>query len=321
MRVLLTGRGSIAQRHARHLRMLVPEAEVAVLSGGEPGPDFGPHAWLRSWKEVDRWSPQAVIVASVSARHAQELGQALESGWPCLAEKPLVTSRAQLHAVQQAALASTAARSCLVGCNLRCLPSLQAVRAALLQGLLGTVVRAHFEVGQDLAQWRPSRALAHSYSCDAEQGGGVLFDLVHEVDMALWLLGPMSVCGAVAGRLSGRGLRSDDVHVGLMRLANGAPVTVAMDYVSNRLVRRYAVVGTRGTLVWDLAERACWVDSEGGWRPLAQGLAAFDVAQTYHVQMQDWLRAIHDPSHVPVSPLEDAFATTDLMLALQEAAG
>ena len=81
----------------------------------------------------------------------------------------------------------------VVGCNLRYMPSLQRVQEVLRRGVLGRIVRAQFEVGQNLAQWRPGRELGTSYSACAEQGGGVLLDLVHEVDLARWMLGPLEV--------------------------------------------------------------------------------------------------------------------------------
>ncbi|MFN3440384.1 MAG: Gfo/Idh/MocA family oxidoreductase, partial [Acidovorax sp.] len=153
-----------------------------------------------------------------------------------------------------------------------------------------------------------------------EQGGGVVFDLVHEIDMALWLLGPLTVLGAVGGRFGPLEIRSDDVHVALLRGSNGAPVTVSLDYVSAQPVRRYVFVGAKGTLICDLISRQVVLEGSAGREVIAVAAEDFDVTATYGLQMSDWLRALDEPTHTLTSPLIEAFTTADLMLSMKEAA-
>ena len=320
MRVLITGRGSIAQRHVRHLRALLPVLELAVVSGnGEVDASFKPCHVFDDFAQGMDWKPQAVVIASVSSRHAEELLSCIEARLPCLAEKPLVISQDDLARVQ-AVCSANAPAGIVVGCNLRYLPALRMMRAALQRPEVGKVVRAQLEVGQDLGQWRPTRDLQSTYSAHAEQGGGVVFDLVHEVDMALWLLGPLQVHAAVGGHFGPLAISSEDVHVALLKTSAGAPVTVSLDYISRKVVRRYCVVTTAG--IWDvdlMAKRLTFSD-EKGVQVLTEKPDDFDVANSYDLQMQDWLQAISHPTLTVLSPLEDALRTTDLMLAMQEAA-
>jgi predicted dehydrogenase len=321
MRVLVTGRGSIAQRHVRHLRQCLPGVVVGVVSGtGQVDAALEPCDVLASFDDGLRWRPDAVIVASVSSRHAAEWVACVERGLPCLVEKPLVICRAEFAQVRSAWAARKGHVVVAVGCNLRYLPVVTMMRAMLQQGALGTIVRAHLEVGQDLAQWRPARPAADSYSADPARGGGVVLDLVHEIDMALWLLGPLSVHAAVSGKLGPQPIRSDDVHVALLRRENGAPVTVSLDYVSCQPVRRYAIVGDRGTLTCDLMARQLVLEDATGREVLASAPQDFDVAATYARQMADWLAAVNDPSRALLSPMEEALATAALMLDMKEAA-
>jgi predicted dehydrogenase len=315
-RVLITGRGSIARRHAAHLRECIPAVQLGIVARGPVDPVLQPCEVFETFEAGMAWKPEGVVIASVSSRHAAELQAVLASGLPCLAEKPLVTSRAELDALRRAP--RTAAVQ--VGCNLRQLPALQRLRAMLAAGALGHLVRAHLEVGQNLEQWRPSRELSSTYSADPGQGGGVVFDLVHEIDMASWLLGPLEVRAALGGRRSSLPLRSDDVHVALLQGEGGLPVTVALDYISARAVRRYALVGDRGTIVCDLIARRMTLEDADGSRTLTAEAAEFDVAGTYRLQMQDWLAAVRNPAHPLRSPLEEGLVSADLMLAMKEAA-
>lgn len=319
MRVLVTGRGSIAGRHVQHLRALIPELELAVVAGGPVDERFGACDVLADFDAGLAWRPDAVVIASVSSRHALELGACLQHRLPCLVEKPVAISRDELALLRRAA-ASGAPPAVQVGCNLRQLPALRQLKALVAGGGLGRIVRAQLEVGQDLSQWRPGRDLAGTYSADPQLGGGVLFDLVHEVDMARWLLGPLRVRAAVAGHLSQLPIASDDVHTALLVDAFSAPVVVALDYVSRRPVRRYALVAEQGTAVFDLTARQLTVEDAAGVRAVTQQPQDFDVGQSYRAQMADWLAAISEPHRAVASPLADGLATTELMLAMQEAA-
>lgn len=321
LRVLVTGRGSIAQRHVRHLRLQRADAVLAVVSGtGQVDVSLEPCNILAHFAQGLAWKPDVVIIASVSSRHADELQACLELDLPCLVEKPLVTQRAALTRVLAAFGAAKRQAAVSVGCNLRYLPVLARVRTMIEDCVLGVIVRAHLEVGQELAQWRPARETLTTYSADPEQGGGVVFDLVHEVDMALWLLGPLTVRCAVGGRLGSLDICSDDVHVALLRRTNGTPVTVSLDYLSCQPVRRYVFVGSSGTLVCDLTSCQLVLEGRAGREIIAVAPEDFNVPATYALQMRDWLRAIDEPGHTLASPLADALHTAELMLSMKEAA-
>ncbi|MES2190298.1 MAG: Gfo/Idh/MocA family oxidoreductase [Pseudomonadota bacterium] len=320
MRVLVTGRGSIAKRHVCHLRVLIPGVDIAVISGtGEIDPVFGPCTLLGGIDEGFAWRPDAVVIAGISSRHSSELVLCLERGIPCLAEKPLVTDRSQLRQLCELAGKNTALPAVLVGCNLRYLPALSKLRIALARDTSCRVLRAHLEVGQELTQWRPGRALKDSYSAFASQGGGVVFDLVHEIDMAHWLLGPLAVQASVGGHLSSLPIESNDVHVALLKTLQGAPVVVSLDYVSQLPVRRYALVTTSGTFIVDLIQKVITLETHDGRRVLNDKAEDFDIAQTYQLQMTDWLAAIANPAHEVVSSLADGVKTAGLMLNVYEA--
>ncbi len=237
-----------------------------------------------------------------------------------LAEKPLVVSRGQLEEVRVAWEAAGSCRNMVVGCQLRYLPSLRRAARELKSGRLGKVVRAQFEVGQDLRQWRPSRDIKTSYSAQSGLGGGVVFDLVHEIDMANWLLGPLSVNAAIGGHLGSLPITSDDVHVALLRTAWNAPVTVSLDYVSRQLVRRYSIVAENGTLVWDMPSRQLAIVDESGVQSLDVDPSDFEMRSAYLAQMRDWLTLLSNPQHMVESSLEEAFISTGLMLDMKEAA-
>ncbi len=321
MRVLVTGRGSIAQRHVRHLRELVPDLVLAVISStGEVAVGLLPCTVFETFKIALNWKPEAVVIASVSSKHADELEVCLQLGLPCLVEKPLVTHHDQLVRLEKVSRQQTLPAAIVVGCNLRYLPALKKLRLAINGARPCRVLRAHLEVGQALSQWRPSRDLKTTYSADESSGGGVVFDLVHEIDMARWLLGPLRVHAAIGGHVSTMPIQSDDVHVALLRTSLGIPVVVSLDYFSQQTVRAYTIVTESGTFSVDIAGKNILLRTDKGSQVLTDDAEDFDIHKTYHSQMADWLAAIANPAHAVTSSFIEGIETARLMLAMKQAA-
>ena len=322
LRVLITGAGSIAKRHASNLLARLPDAEVTVVTRDPAQRLVSWPADVRSVANFEQGlaaRPDAVMICSISASHAYELVKVMELGLPVFIEKPLLTSQADLLRID--ALLATAHPASVVGCNLRFLPSLRRLRQALQDVLIGTVVRAHLEVGQWLPDWRPGRPLESSYSADADSGGGVVFDLVHEIDTALWLLGNLTLVSAVGGHLSHLPIRAPDTVVALLRAASGHPVTVSLDYVSRKPVRRYAFVGEGGTLIWDMQSGRLSLRTASDEQLLADNAADFLMAATYVDELAEWLAAIPTNTQPPTCPLQTALPTARLMLDIASFVG
>ena len=217
-RVLVTGRGSIARKYVALLRDFRPEVELLVVShNGEVNKCFERCAVVKSFEAGLDLRPDAVIIASISALHGKELLAVLSLALPCLAKKPLIIHRDELQALALAWEGAPVKPAWLVGGGLRYTPSLKKWRAQIVDGVIGSVVRAQFGVGQDIALWRPSRNLVETYSARAVDGGGVVCDLVHEIDMAVHTLGPLRILAAASGRFGALHIESNDVSVSFMK--------------------------------------------------------------------------------------------------------
>ena len=320
MRVLVTGRGSIAQRHARHLREMIPDLDLAIISStGDVDACFLPCTVLSHMKAALEWRPEAAVIASISSKHAEELETCMALGLPCLVEKPIVINSEELASLKKMAQKSTPT-AVVVGCNLRYLPALQKLKRVLNSAIPNKVLRAHLQVGQALAQWRPSRDLKTTYSADAASGGGVVFDLVHEIDVAMWLLGPLQIHAAIGGHFSDLPVQSDDVHVALLKTLSGTPVVISLDYVSKQVVRAYTIVTDSGTFSVDIMGKCIVLHTDKSTQVVTEHPEDFDIQKTYALQMADWLLAIADPTHEVMSPLAEGIKTAELMLDMKKAA-
>ncbi len=101
-----------------------------------------------------------------------------------------------------------------------------------------------------LPDWRPGHKYRESYSARAAEGG-VLRDLIHEIDYAGWLYGwPRKVSGRALnlGRL---GIKSEELAEAAWVTDGRYSVTVGLDYLTRPTRRRMTASGERGTLDWD----------------------------------------------------------------------
>jgi len=294
MTVLVAGTGSIGRRHMDSMRQLVPGARFVLLRRQATADDYSRTLGARVVDTLEAAlaeKPAIAVVAVPSSQHAGLIEPLLGAGIPMYIEKPVVTSAAQLTAVSRAAAAAPQVVT-LCGCNLRFLPSLRAVRELISQGAIGRVVRASLQAGQWLPDWRPTADYRRSYSASRELGGGVVLDLVHELDAARWILGEFDSVVAVGGQMSSLDLASEDAAVIALSRAGGPVVAVGLDYVARRPVRRYEFFGESGTLTWDLPARRVDLTHVDGMQVPAFEPADFDVATTYLRAMREFLEAV-----------------------------
>ena len=322
MRALIIGFGSIGRRHARNLLGLEPDCSLVIVrrDGIEDDEtrDLGSRV-VGSLDDGFRTHPDIAVVANPSALHAGTVLRALEAGIACYVEKPVITTRRDAHRIREV-LRRTKPITTYSGCNLRLLPSLQEVRRILSDGELGTIVRADFQVGQSLPSWRPGADYRSGYSARRELGGGVVFDLVHELDAVRWLLGDgFEVRGAVQGRFSSFDIDVEDTACAVLGRPYGPPaVTVSMDYVHRGRMRRYTFVGEEGTLVWDFDEECVRCIKATGQEEIARMDGGFDTDSTYLRAMTEFIECAKRGSPT-TQDLEEGMRSAELALAVKEA--
>ena len=243
--VLLTGAGSIAKRHARNLRALAPAADIQMVCHSDESrrwaAEFGATI-VPSVEDGLQARPRIAVVCSASASHARDLTLLMPQVEGLYIEKPVVTDAEAAQALQEM-LTSGWDKPTVVGCNLRYLGAIRQLKNACDSAQAGEPASATLQVGQWLPQWRPGRDHRRSYSAHRAQGGGVIFDLVHELDSACFLFGDIAHGQAAAGRARSLGIEADATAAIVLMMKSGLPVQVGLDCVSRKPVREYRVVG------------------------------------------------------------------------------
>lgn len=316
--ILLVGTGSIGRRHLRNTQQLLPDVRWMFLRRDLRQDDLSTqvaasvHCELRDLPH----KPWAAIVASPTSEHHKVLPDLLAAGIPCYVEKPVVALQSEVDELRRVLSGLNPPPVTQTGCNLRWLPSLHRLRSALPG--LGTLARASLQAGQWLPDWRPQADYRTTYSARRALGGGVLLDLVHEIDLARWLFGEFPEVRCLVGKFSELEIDTEDTATLLLGRRNGPLVSVSLDYVARVPVRRYEIVGSGGTLVWDGPGRCLWKDSPAGREILTDAPADFNVTDTYPAAMREFFTAIAEGR--PTSqPLTEGLASVELALRAKTA--
>ena len=321
-KALIIGSGSIGRRHAENIHKLYPDIEFLLLrrtaSHSSLAKDLDAGV-VGSMEVALSWAPDFAIVSSPSSKHFQDLIPLLEKGIPFYVEKPVVTNREELD--QLKAIQVTGCPISMSGCNLRFLPSLRVLRELIQDGVIGNVVRASLQAGQWLPDWRPQQDYRKSYSADPVLGGGVLFDLVHELDIARFLFGEFSRVLAFAGKYSSLDIVTEDTACVILQAEHcNMLVSVNLDYVSRLPRRTYEIVGDKGSLCWDLQANKLELSRPQGCELIACGENAFNVSNTYIAAMKEFLEAVGHGVDTSQN-LSEGIRSAELVINAREAAG
>ena len=232
-KVAVLGTGSIGMRHLNTLRQVRNIEPVAI-----------------SKRDSNFSKLQGVfhcIIASDTACHVEDTLRTFQYGCHnVLIEKPLAPCvKETLPLLIQT---GKAGQRIFVGCVLRFSESLNQFRSLLEK--IGLVYSVHISCQSYLPNWRPERDYRQSYSA-REKEGGVLLDLIHEIDYAGWIFGWPETLQARLRNLKILDIQAEETAELWWETEGGVSVSIALDYLTRPSRRKMTAYGKEGTLEWD----------------------------------------------------------------------
>lgn len=250
MHIGLIGLGSIGMRHTRNLQELYPKAHIDVLTKRTSWEEAGPRTHLiNSKKEFFAHKHDVYFITNETNLHTKTV-------WECLAQKPkgIFVEKPLSHDVRGLEEIHKEVRKqkivFVVGYSMQYFKPLMEIKKLIARGEVGTVRSMRISVGQDLRGWRKSD-YRDGYAADPKRGGGVILDLIHELNYPGWILGEeLKVVAGVAGKISDLEIRTEDTAEATLVSKKGVVVSVHQDYLQVPGRRSCEVFGTKGTLLW-----------------------------------------------------------------------
>lgn len=315
-RALVVGSGSIARRHLANFRHLLPDAEVGCVSASGRPLAIGETVattQLTSMAAAIEWAPNLAVVASPAPLHLDHACLLLDAGIPVLIEKPLSDSFDRVRAA--APLLFHHRDRIEVAYNLRFLSSARRMKTLIDEGCVGRILGLRIEVGQYLPDWRPQVDYRRQVSANRSLGGGVLLELSHELDYLTWMFGHFDQVFCIA--INSGQLEIDVEDSADILLSRGdLTAQVHLDFLQRRVSRECKVIGSIGTLHWDLVANRISLDRPGSDDVLFSD-PTFDRNETYIEQLRGFIEVAAGRA-APRITLDDGLAVLDLVEAMRE---
>ena len=270
---------------------LVGACDVDPARAAAAARPYGVPAFTSAEALLERVGPDVVSIATLPSSHRDLTLQALAAGCHVLCEKPVATNAAE--AAEMVAAAERAGRLLSICFEYRYWDEAVHLKERIAAGDLGHV--------HSVRTWGGA---VHGFPTDnpryhvASAGGGVLTHwTIHNLDLALWLLGepePLTASAFCCQRLkrmppedaARRGWRPEaiepeieDFAVGLVRLAGGTALMVEANWLQppSRRPEGWELLGARGAA--SISPIQVWLERDGRWvdaTPPRESLAPCD---------------------------------------------
>ncbi len=249
MNVLLNGLGSIAKKHIHALQQLIPDIQLQALRS-DPGNVGVPiHGVQNIFSIRDVTKPDFIIISNPTAFHRETIENVLSLNCPLFIEKPIF-HKAGLEEETLVRKLTASNIPTYVACNLRFHPAIKFLKTFLETQAI-KVDEVSVYCGSYLPSWRPGTDFKVSYSTDAEKGGGVHLDLIHELDYLYFLFGQPDVVKSLKKNKSSLNINSIDSARYLLGY-NDFSVPLSLNYFRKETRRTIEVVSETSILLIDL---------------------------------------------------------------------
>ncbi|MBI3169881.1 MAG: Gfo/Idh/MocA family oxidoreductase [Chloroflexi bacterium] len=320
MKYLIAGLGSVGRRHMRNL-VALGEMDIVLYRTHKatlPDDELAGYPVETDLAEaLKRHKPDAVIISNPTSLHLDVAIPAAEAGCAILLEKPIAASMERLDVLQAAVKKSGS--KVLVAFQFRFHPGMVKIKQLIENGEIGRVVSANVHFGEYLPAWHPWEDYRKGYAARSDMGGGVVATQCHSLDYLPWLVGKKveSVWG-FAAKLSDLEVDADDTAKIALRFEGGALGSLHLDYNQQPPEHEFRLIGTNGTIKWNLVDGAARV-----YRPEKKDWEVYPLPAGWerNVMFQEQTKHFVDVVKGKVEPsctLEDGIQVMKIIASVHE---
>lgn len=317
--IAVLGCGSIGSRHLRNLCDLGytglmafdPDPQIRQKVSEELGVGVS-----GSLDDIWHWRPAVALVTAPTNLHVELALMAARQNCHLFIEKPLSHSLDGVDGL--CAEVEDRGLTTLVGCNMRFHPGPVRLKKWLGERAVGQVLSARFQTGSYLPRWRPGQDYHQSYSASPVWGGAVL-DCIHELDLALWLLGGAKVLAAVTRPAISIGLKTDGLAEVILEHESGVISNLHLNFIQRNYRRAIEIIGSEGSIEWEFnCGQAKRYGPDGNVEDRVDQAQDWEMNRMYVDELRYFLRCVQEglPSFNPIQQ-----AAETLKVALQARAG
>lgn len=278
-KILIIGGGSIGERHLRcFLKTERADVSLCELSSEirqRLGKDYPISNTFSALEQVPFSAFDAAVICTPAHLHIEMAQLLAENNLALLIEKPLSVSLEGTESLQQ--LIEERRLSVAVAYVHRVHPALQSMKRAMETGRFGEPLQVVVNSGQHFPLYRP--AYREIYYADHSTGGGAIQDaLTHMLNVAEWIVGPITELVADAKHCLLEGVEVEDMAHIITRHGDVAGL-FSLNQFQAPNETTLTVVCTAGTIRYE-AHNARWLSCiEPG--------ADWQIEEQFHIERDD----------------------------------
>jgi predicted dehydrogenase len=292
MKILFIGLGSIGQRHLRNLLTLGEFEYFAYRKRNYKLPQEFENvniSIINSLTDIPNLNLDFCIIAAPPIVQQEVLPIIISNGLDFFIEKPIGPDLGVLKKLIPVIIKKQIIS--MVGYNLRYHPIHNRLIEILKDGTLGNISAIRSVVGQYLPDWHPNEDYRNGYSANRKLGGGVILDLIHEIDFVYSLFGKVIDLKSFYAKTSHLEIDVEDIAEIIMKFDSGIIGSVHLDYINRNGQRNGTILGDEASLNYDLLKSEIIILHKNGIREVE--VFEFVRNNMYLNELTDFLYAVH----------------------------
>jgi predicted dehydrogenase len=314
-KVLVCGAGSIGKRHIENLlytgvQVLVWRSQKNLLN------DIAEEYDVETFENLDIAieNSDAVIVATATDQHIEIALKVLYANKPLFIEKPISHNWQNIDKLFE----NSKNKIIEIGCQFRMHPNLIFLNRILQKKNSANLLTYRLAMGQRLDLWRKNIDYKKGYSSDEKRGGGALFDLIHQIDIAIWLFGPVLSVNAVLSKRSKLLISGDDVTNLLITHTNGLTGHIQLDMASPVYRCEVEVMTDDSIFMWSFNDRNLYKFTHDIREVVNQVDEQYNRNSMFIDHMKHFLNRIDHNDILAACSLEDGISALKVVLCARE---
>ena len=255
MKVAVIGCGSIGRRHISNF--LKNDCEVIAYNRSNQRRNFVKDKYkIKTFDDLNKivkCQPDLAVICSPNKFHLEQSIFFAQNSVHLFIEKPLCLIDQDLKKLKSIIKKNKIITH--VGCNLRFNYGILELRKLIKKNIIGKILNAEFNTGMYLPDWHPNEDYKKMYSSKKKLGGGVLMDMIHEIDLSIWLFkNPIYIASIIKNTKTLKINTEDFINI-IMSYKNNLTVSMNLNYIEKPHRRTIRLIGAKGILDLDLIKK------------------------------------------------------------------
>lgn len=242
---LIIGYGSIGKRHAINFYKLNCNVFIWSINKKKVNKNFKFVSDLNEYINICDFC----VICSPTNNHYKYIKLCLDYKKNIYLEKPITNNNKEIKKIEKHRNFKKIIIQ--VGCHLRSDPLVIKLKEIVESKQLGNLLTYRSYVGQNLNLWRAKNAKSY-YSAYKNKGGGVHWDLIHDLDLAYYIMNDYEILYGVKSKISNITHDSEDYSTVILKFYKSKALgNITMDLLNPKFSRFVELIFEKGGAYWD----------------------------------------------------------------------